>query len=98
MENEHRKALRVEREQLLTLLNGWDPVGRIATGAPRTDYDCIVDKLFGLLASHATKEQVAQFLETEIRERFGAAAHDIPQFVNRASAWFAMTEGEQSPS
>jgi hypothetical protein len=89
-----RKEQRTPRGQLLTLLNGWDPVGLLWAGAPRNEYDGIVDALLGLLSRNATKGEVVAFLEREISERFGTAAPDASQFAAKAIAWFQMVSRE----
>lgn len=94
--NKERKAPRGRREQLLTLFNGWDPAGLLEAGAPRDEYDRVVDKLLALLASHATKEDVAKFLEREIRAHFNADAPDAPKFAAKAVTWYAMLPPEEA--
>ena len=94
METIQRKELRSRRGQLLTLLNGWDPVGLLWAGAPRNEYDCIVDALLGLLTRGATRGEVSAFLEKEVSERFGTTAPDASQFAARVVAWFEMVSRE----
>jgi hypothetical protein len=95
MQGKQRKIVRDQRGQLLTLLNGWDPAGLLHAGAPRHEYDWIVDKLLGLLSRNASKEEVGAFLEREIRDHFGTAAPDGSQFAAKAVAWFEMVSREQ---
>ncbi len=77
---------------MLTLINGWDPLGLLREGAPRDKYDFIVDDLLTLLFTNPTKEQVTQFLEQEIADRLGAEPAGTLQFANRALVWFATSE------
>jgi len=90
VDNKQRRAVRDQREQLLTLVNGWDPAGRLAAGALRTVYDSVVDKLLALLSRNATRDEVAAFLEREIAEGFGAKPPDAHAFAKKAVAWFQM--------
>jgi hypothetical protein len=63
-------------------------------GAPRDEYDCIVDRLLGLLSRNAGKGEVAAFLEREVSEHFGTAAPDASQFAAKAVAWFQIVSRE----
>jgi len=94
VQTKQRKVLRSWEGQLLTLLNGWDPAGLLQAGAPRDEYDCIVDSLLDLLSRNPGKEEVAAFLDREISERFGTAPPDAPQFAARAVAWFQLASRE----
>lgn len=95
MDPTQRKTVRGWREQLVTLINGWDPAGLLAAGAPRDEYDCLVDKLLSLLSRQATVEEVAEFLESEISSHFGARPSDTAQFAKRAVSWFHIASAEQ---
>ena len=95
MENKERKAVRAQREQLLTLVNGWDPIGLLVAGAPRSEYDFVIDKLLGLLSRNATEEEIARFLEREIAGHFGTAPTGAGPFAKKAVAWFQMTSSQQ---
>jgi hypothetical protein len=83
-----RKELRDRRGQLLTLLNGWDPAGLLHSGAPRDEYDCIVDNLFSLLSRSSSETEVAAFLEEAVSQHFGVEAPDADRFAAKAVAWF----------
>ena len=95
MQTKPRKEPRSQRGQLLTLLNGWDPVGLLWAGAPRDPYDSIVDRLLSLLSRNTDKEEVASFLEREISEHFGTAAPGASQFAAKAVTWFQMVSRER---
>jgi hypothetical protein len=90
VETQHRKADRDQREQLLTLVNGWDPAGRLAGGAPRDSYHSLVERLLVFLASNPAREDVATFLETDISENFGAKPEGVPAFANKVVTWYGM--------
>lgn len=95
MENHERKGVRAGRDQLLTLINGWDPVGRLQAGGPRDAYESVADKLLTLLEQKASKEEIAKFLDDEILARFGAAAHGSAQFATKALTWFELSASER---
>lgn len=95
MNPKQRKVVRGWREQLLTLVNGWDPVGLLAAGAPRNEYDCIVDELLGILSRQSSVEEVTAFLESEISEHFGMDAKGADQFARKAVNWFRLASSEQ---
>ena len=89
MQTKQRKAVRDRRDQLLTLVNGWDPLGLLREGAPRDKYDFIVDDLLALLSTNPEREQITRFLEQQMSERLGAKPAGSAQFANRALVWFA---------
>ena len=91
MTRPERKAARGQREQLLTLLNGWDPAGVLAGGAPRNAYETLADKLLALLSRRASADEVAKFLEREVSTQFGTDAIDAPRFATKAVSWFEMS-------
>ena len=95
MDRKQRKIVRGWREQLLTLVNGWDPAGLLAQGAPRDEYDCMVDKLLSLLSRKATTEEVTAFLENEISTHFGLPINGAEQFAKKALNWFRLASAEQ---
>jgi hypothetical protein len=86
MEKE-RKQLRTDREQLLTLVNQWDPVGLLEEGASRNEYSAIVDRLFSLLADEPSEAEIAAFLEREVREQFGNDAREPARFATKVFTW-----------
>jgi GGDEF domain-containing protein len=95
MEEKQRTHVRAQREQLLTLVNSWDPAGLLGAGAPRDQYDFVIDQLLGLLSRRATKDEIAEFLEREVSARFGTKPPDAGQFATRAVAWFQLASREQ---
>jgi hypothetical protein len=95
MDQETRKADRGRREQLVTLVNGWDPARLLAAGAPRDEYDSVVDKLLSLLSRQGTVEEVANFLDSEISAHFGARPNGAAQFAKKAVSWFHIASADQ---
>jgi hypothetical protein len=85
-----RKNARNRREQLLTLVNAWDPVGLLEAGAPRDEYDRLIDGLLGVLDADATEAEITAFLEREIQEHFEVASRGTSEFARRAITWFRM--------
>ncbi len=94
MERKKRKVARGWHDQLLTLLNGWDPVGLLDAGAARDEYECIVPKLLSLLTRQASEDEVARFLEAEISDHFGRSPRGAAQFATKAVRWFAIASAE----
>ena len=94
MEKSFRKTTRTRREQLLTLVNVWDPAGLIAGGAPRDAYDGIIDKLLSFVSERPPRDELARFLDENIREHFGKAPVDAAQFANKAITWFDIASAE----
>jgi hypothetical protein len=90
VQTKERKEIRNRQGQLRTLLNEWDPAGLLHSGAPRDEYDWIVDKLLGLLSQTTSQAEVAAFLEREVSEHCGTAAPDASRFAVKAVAWFRM--------
>jgi len=88
MDIKQRHPERSRSEQLLTLVNNWDPANVLAEGASRHQYEAITNELFGLLSRGATRDEVSQFLNSKTTEHFGRPPHDVEQFVNRVFVWY----------
>jgi hypothetical protein len=97
MDKKERKSVRGQRDELLTLVNGWDPAGLIGAGAPRNEYDSLVDRLLGILSGKAGREEVAEFLGRELREHFEASPADTSQFATKAVTWYALSSDDGEP-
>lgn len=87
MHSDERKGIRDRREQLLTLLNGWDPAGRLRAGGPRDAYEQLVDDLLDLLSRAPGKEEIASFLERRIDEHFRVKPDGAEAFANKVLVW-----------
>lgn len=87
MHNDGRKGIRDRREQLLTLVNGWDPAGRLQAGAPRDTYESLVDELLDVLVREPQKEEIAAFLQRKIEENFRVKAGGADAFANKVLVW-----------
>lgn len=90
MQTRQRKKERDTRGQLLTLLNGWDPAGRLHAGKPRDEYDFLVDQLFDLLSTTPSEAEVTAFLERHVSEHFGMAPRDASRFAAKAVTWYRL--------
>lgn len=57
---------------------------------PRDEYDCLVGPLLTLLASEASKEEIARYLRKEIDEHFGLSPdnYDFTAVAERVGKWF----------
>ena len=95
METKQRRAVREQRDQLLTLVNNWDPIGLLGSGAPRNEYDRVIDKLLGMLSRSATRDEIARTLDADFAEHYGAKPKDVEAFVNRAVTWFQLASANE---
>src|SRR5688572_1296727 len=94
MNTKKRQGVRPPREQLVTLLNGWDPAGVLKAGGARDSYASIADSVLGLLSREADATEISAFLDGQIRDEFGVMPHDSLQFANKAIIWFKMASRE----
>jgi hypothetical protein len=92
VESKHRRRTRGKREQLLTLLNGWDPAGVLQSGGRRDTYDILIDDLLGLLERDASKEEIAAFLDAKTSDQFGVRAEGSLQFATKTVSWFKLED------
>jgi hypothetical protein len=71
VDKSRRKAVRVKQQELLGLLNEWDPIGVMrGGGAPSDEYDC----LLGLLSRLQHGEQpgkLSRYLRRKLCHHFG---------------------------
>ena len=95
METKQRKAERAQRDQLLTLVNGWDPIGLLEGGAPRDKYDSVIDELLSMLAKQSSREDIAAFLNRALAARFGTKPKDVDAFANRAVTWYQLASAQE---
>lgn len=96
MSADQRQRKRAPRDELRTLLNEWDPAGRLAAGAPRDTYDVLLDELIGLLGRNRSAAEVTTFLQKSISERFATKARDADRFAAKAIAWHSL-QSEEKP-
>lgn len=87
MTGDERQRQRDEREQLLTLVNGWDPAGLLQQGVPRDLYAPLADKLFDVVSSDPSEDELSALLESEVREQFDAEAVDAGHFAAKVLTW-----------
>jgi hypothetical protein len=82
---------RLRWSELRDLVNAHDPIGLIATGAPKDEYECIVGPLMRLLEHSAPAHEIGSFLETEFRTHFGSPISEAGamELTTRAQAWYA---------
>ena len=72
---------------LLDLIDAWDPVGLLKTGAPKDEYDCLVGPILSQLKGGATPKQLTAWLHSHIAEHFGVPSTDAGAFAERVCAW-----------
>jgi hypothetical protein len=93
-DSRQRRSQRGRREQLLTLINGWDPAGVLQSGGPRDSYEWLAAKLLPLLEENAGSDAVTAFLAREVDAHFHTAAPDAPQFAAKVVTWFRVLASE----
>jgi len=90
VDTKQRSSERGRREQLLTLLNGWDPAGVLQAGGRRDAYESFVNELLGLLERDASRDEISEFLENETAARYGARPEGASQFATKIGSWYRM--------
>jgi hypothetical protein len=86
-----KRELRERSAQLRALMCEWDPIGVMSDpGWLRDEYDCFVGPLLTLLASGATKDEIARYLRKETNEHFGLSPdnYDFTAVAERVHRWF----------
>jgi hypothetical protein len=91
-----RKAVRSAREQLLTLLNGWDPASLLEGAARRDEYAPLTDELLAMLSRGASTEEVEDWLDRKVQEDFGVTAKGSGPFARKVVTWFEITRREEA--
>jgi len=82
-------ALKRRFAELRDLINEWDPIGLIETGAPEDEYDCLVGPILRRLEAQNSVREIAVFLDHEIAEHFGVfGVAGSLTFAVRAQAWY----------
>ena len=71
MSQQQRSADREDLRDLYGQVVAWDPLGLIALGAPRDEYDCLPAPLVAGLRDGSDLRQVAQALRDRMAEHFG---------------------------
>lgn len=90
METRHRRSTRGRRDQLLTLLNGWDPAGLLQSGGRRDAYSVFLDDLLGLLERDASRQEITVFLDGRTSDQFGVHPQGAEQFATKVLSWYLM--------
>jgi len=94
VESKHRRRTRGKRDQLLTLINGWDPAGLLSSGGRRDAYESLLDDLLGLLERDASKEEIAAFLDARTSDQFGVHPEGAVQFATKTLSWFRLEDSD----
>ncbi len=83
-------ALRKKQRELRDLLCEWDPIGVVTDfGDLRDEYDCLLG-IVGDLRQGMTEDELAAYLEEQLREHFGLdpAPHRPLVFAHRVFTWY----------
>lgn len=70
------------------LVNAWDPVGLIEAGAPRDEYDDIVNFTLRSLEAGTEPDALARGLAEYIYARYDCGPSDPKPFAARAVQWY----------
>jgi hypothetical protein len=82
-------ALKRRFAELRDLVNEWDPIGLINTGAPEDEYDCLVGPILRRLEAETSVHEIAAFLDHEMVEHFGVSGvTGSLAFAVKAQAWY----------
>jgi hypothetical protein len=81
------KQIRDRWSELRKLVNDWDPLGVVSSGAPADEYDCMSGPLLRRLEEHASVEDIAEYLTAELRDHFGVTVSDASAFARRVVSW-----------
>jgi hypothetical protein len=73
----------------MELVNDWDFLRVMPLGFPKDEYDCIVGSLLSKLQQGASEEEIAKFVDQELRNHYGLREPSgIPEFSRRVVRWF----------
>lgn len=70
------------------LVNAWDPVGLIEAGAPRDEYDDVVNFLLRSLEAGTESDALARGLAGYIYARYGCEPSHARPLAARAVEWY----------
>jgi hypothetical protein len=90
-----RKAARSEGEQLLTLLNGWDPAGLLEGGARRDEYVPLIEDLLALLSRTTSTDEIEQWLNQRVKDHFKTTPKATGAFAKKLVTWYEITRREK---
>lgn len=63
--------------QLLPIINTWDPIGLVGSGAPDDEYDCITVQLIVLLEQGKSQNEIYEFIIHELDDHFSMGIDSI---------------------
>ncbi|MCI0573967.1 MAG: hypothetical protein L0Y66_24810 [Myxococcaceae bacterium] len=86
-----KEQVRQRWSELQDMVVEWDPLGLIAMGSPRDEYDCLVGQLLRRLQEQEPTSAIVDYLCGEFADHFGLTVErsSIEGFVKKASDWRA---------
>jgi hypothetical protein len=87
MTPKRHQRLRKLAKDLHHLIDAWDPVGLLKTGAPTDEYECLVGPILTRLERGEPSAQLATWLQAHIADHFGVPSTDARAFAEKACAW-----------
>lgn len=85
----------IKIEELINLLNEWDPIGIAPElGGPRDEYDCFVEPILSLLNKGRDKQELTNFLTKHLEEHIGLQVelHKPDIFAEKVLKWWKSQE------
>jgi hypothetical protein len=75
---------------LTRLVNDWDPVGLIGSGAPDDEYSCLTGQIISALYKGSTLDELTTIVKQELSDHFGYDLTDIERRsqCNRILDWY----------
>jgi hypothetical protein len=85
-----KRQARKEADGIRLLLVQWDPLGAVAAGAPRDEYDCMIGPIHGLLRRGTSVDEMNTLLIRELVHHFGIRPEvvDPDGFAARLLGWW----------
>jgi hypothetical protein len=91
-------ALAELEPELRALLNAWDPIG--VSDVVDDEYDCMIAPVLSVLARGVSKEEMGQYLRSELDGHFGLApeTREPDRFGAELVTWFRSKGGAAGPT
>ena len=93
-------------KQLQELVNSFDPITLIESGAPEDEYDCLTEQILSYVYKKKTKTEMKDLVRHEIEHHFGLVVEekykekfrtDIEEFIETVYDKFELNE-KQTPN
>jgi hypothetical protein len=68
--------------ELTTIINKWDPIGLISSGAPEDEYSCATNEILSILYKGGRSGEIKNYIFNDMNEHFGFD-NEIKEYVER---------------